>query len=172
MCTCVAPSTRADEDAQCLACHDQCETCTTNGIMNYGNCSACKAGAIDISSDDDYKYCMITCPTGFTDPSCTMPSNGEKILHVNFNKPGTSYANSGSAGSAMNLSAVVDGSSGYPAYARGLHFNGSTNGYLRVPNLIKSHTFAVHAWVIAKSLTGPICLFSVDRDDFSKDAFE
>jgi hypothetical protein len=50
---------------------------------------------------------------------------------------------------------------------RGLYFDGTNNGYIDVSTLILNHSFSVHSWIHAKTLSGDMTIYSRDRDIFT-----
>jgi hypothetical protein len=101
---------------------------------------------------------------------CTIVAGDVLILGYNFNVPLTTYPNTGSAGtSGWELTGTLSGTAGYPARERGVHYNGSGNGFIAVPTLIKAPTFSIHVWIMPKSLSEERTIFSTDRDVFTTD---
>ena len=63
----------------------------------------------------------------------------------------------------------MSGTAGYPARERGVHYNGTTDGFIAVPTLIKAPTFSITVWLMPKSLTNERTIFSTDRNVFTTD---
>ena len=67
-CTCIAGSVRDSNSLNklCLACHTGCDTCSTGGLTNYSDCTACDASAskvgLSIAGGSGFVYCATTCP--------------------------------------------------------------------------------------------------------------
>jgi hypothetical protein len=85
-----------------------------------------------------------------------------------FNIPSTTFANTGSGGSGLDVTATVAAPAGNPAKNRGVYFDGSSHGFVEIGGLLLAHTFAFHSWVFVKETpyATDLTLFSKDRDDF------
>jgi hypothetical protein len=141
---------------------------------NYSDCTACTS-TYDLKHDgDSYFYCTDYCPSGWDasggGSSCVLPTD-KKVLSYLFNAPTVQYGNSGSAGSDFDVQPNLEATngSGSPAKDRGLYFNGSAAapGYVNIPGLQLSHTFAVHSWVLLKATGATQTIFSKDRNVFT-----
>jgi hypothetical protein len=73
------------------------------------------------------------------------------------------FVNDGSAGAPLDL-APENVLTAYPAKDRGLYFDGSSDGGVRISGLVLSHTFAVHTWVLLKTVGVPVTIFSKDKN--------
>jgi hypothetical protein len=58
--------------------------------------------------------------------------------------------------------------SGRPAKNRGLYFDGAKDGFVPIPNVLLHQSCAFHIWALLKSTTGPMTLFSKDRNAFTQ----
>ncbi|MEE4246955.1 MAG: hypothetical protein V2I33_16200 [Kangiellaceae bacterium] len=112
---------------------------------------------VSSSGSDSWVFCLDDCPTGYTESSgkCSIADGDELIISYNFNVPSNSYINGGSEGSTYDIISVMDGTSGYPAKNRGIHFKGvpetgtgSEDGYILMPNFMLDHYFSIHTWIL------------------------
>ena len=165
-CICQAGFGRIDRNYTCEACHLRCNACSEGGTGTYEHCTECSTGAFNISPGA-YKYCVVGCPTGFaagTAPACTAPVGAaELILSYEFNSPIATYTNAGSA-TSFDIAPTKDDLSAIPIKDRGLHFAVSNDGYVQIPNLMVSHTFAFHVWALTNAATTQQAIFSKDDD--------
>jgi hypothetical protein len=113
-----------------------------------------------------YTYCTAYCPTGFAPglaPICTKPADDKReILSYDFNIPSETFANVGEGG-AITATATIVSAAGNPAKNRGIYFDGASDGFVRLGEFTLHHTFAVHAWVLAKSVAAEMTVLSKDR---------
>jgi hypothetical protein len=91
----------------------------------------------------------------------------ELTVSYDFNKPTTTWANTGNGGTGLSTTSTVVLAAGNPAKSRGIYFDGTNDGYVQIPGLLLSHSFSVHAWVFIKEspITSDLTLFSKDRGD-------
>jgi hypothetical protein len=77
------------------------------------------------------------------------------ILSYNFNIPKKDFMNNGSAGADFNLTSadhvMSDTTSAMPAKDRGLWFDRTLAGFVKLPNFTLHATFSIHFWVLIKS---------------------
>jgi hypothetical protein len=119
-----------------------------------GHCSACTSPETTIGWDGAFgsgkKYCMETCPTGYTEgtkPICTPPTAAQAPivslkLNNKLNSGATTYIDS------VNSIEWTPAAAVFPAFDRGLYFDGSTdNGVLSNNTLKLFHSFTMEAWV-------------------------
>jgi hypothetical protein len=160
------------ENFPCLACHTNCKTCPTSQAANYIACTECSAGKVNLSGTTTWKYCLDVCPTKYTATSgdCAIATPDVMILSFDFNIPKKTYVNAGTTGATHNLTATISGTSAYPAKNRGIHFDGTADGFVEVPNYMLGHTFGIHSWMMFKATpaAGKVAaLLTIDRNDFS-----
>ena len=74
------------------------------------------------------------------------------------------YTSYGSVNKDITL--IRDAQSAHPIKDRGLHFDATLDGYVPIPALMLPHTFAVHSWILLKSIGVDHTIFSKDRDTF------
>jgi hypothetical protein len=70
-------------------------------------------------------------------------------------------------GGSITVTATNDAASAYPAKNRGIHFDGSANGFIEIPGVQLYHTFSIHSWVLLKARKSHT-LLSKDRNDFTE----
>ena len=109
---------------------------------------------------------MNYCPSGYNGAACTLTGGDELALSYSFNHPRNAFTNAGSA-SGFDVTSVVVAPAGNPAKNRGIYFDGTNDGHIPINGLLLSHTFSFHSWVLIKSLTAEITMFSKDRNDFT-----
>ena len=164
-CSCNDNYGRSGVDKVCIQCHDNCKSCNPGGLDDYSDCTDCMDGTQDIDATGIF-YCTSYCPTGFDGASCTLVGGDEKILDYNFNIPNIVFESTGAkTGSTYQITATVVAPAGNPAKNRGLYFDGSSDGYVQIGELLLGHSFSVHSWVFP-TLGASITLLSKDRNDF------
>jgi hypothetical protein len=121
-----------------------------------------------------YSYCVKLCPTGFVlnNNACitnTSMDDPYQTLVFDFHKPAATWTNSSAITSASTFKAEAKlqktSGAGHPAYKRGVYFAGDTDNesHVEVTRHILNHSFSVHSWVLAKSLSANITLYYKDR---------
>jgi hypothetical protein len=117
---------------------------------------------------DPKHFCVASCPLGFIDDPDNVGRckiDKELVVEYDFNIPMTTFANKSVIGITKAATTTLDGVSGHPARSRGVYFNGTNKGFIKIDGGVqKSHTFAIHAWVMPKDLTNEIVIFSTDRN--------
>ena len=171
-CVCNLGYGRRSQQNKCRGCYPRCQLCD-DIFDDYSVCRECKPGNFEIQPTVvTYKYCVDTCPTGFTEgtaPSCDAPATSADalIIHYEFDIPNDTFENAGSAGSTFDVAATRDAPSGQPAKYRGLYFSSSNDAYVSIDNIILTHTISVHSWALIQTVAD-MTLFSKDRNAFVK----
>lgn len=151
-----------DHNDLCKACFTNCDACNPGGLSNYSDCSACSAGAYDISPYGAFKYCTTYCPSGwFEDPaiSCTAPPVDKMVFSVDFNAPLEVYPNGAFTGNAFDVTPTRVAPSASPAKNRGLYWDGLAAGYVEIPSLLLGSRMSIHSWVLLGDSTSVCTLF-------------
>jgi hypothetical protein len=142
-CTCNAGFARLGNDTQlpCLACHTSCSTCTTGGITNYSDCTACDgtASGQGILIHGSIYYCTEFCPTGQTHSAGVCTGTLGAVFGATFNDFSSSWSTS---------SVTLTAQGTYPAKERGNYFQGSgSSDRMEFNNFYLNVHFTVSAWI-------------------------
>ena len=159
-CSCAGAYVRLGDDTQllCAACHDTCSTCTTGGLGNYSDCTACDgtASGKGISIHSNILYCADYCPTGLTDNTNTCDGSPGAIFGATFEGFSSLWTTS---------TVTISAQGPYPAKERGRYFKGSgSTDHMVCGDMLLNVRFTVSSWARVDAIGSDMSIFSKDND--------
>ena len=170
-CQCKIRFGRIDHNYLCDNCHTRCDSCDNGGWEHYADCLTCEAGSHEIATyvnnSVNHLFCAPECPTGFATGPCTVAN--VQVLGYDFTKAFGTFT---STALAFDATVTVANTSGLPASYRGIHFNGTDDGFISIADatgnfIVLNPSFSLHTWAYAFDATDGGALVWKDRNDYA-----
>ena len=159
-CTCTAGHHRSEITHECLACHTDCNACTTGGLTNYSDCTTCNGSGVQglPISGTSVVYCVSFCPYPQT-ANGAICDNGSlgTVVEAKFNNFGADWSSNGFNLTRNNVVAAKN---------RGHYFATSTPGRIEISSSPKFNIdLTISSWIRLDVLDSTNAIFAHDKDE-------